>query len=72
MARAAVESSYTFAVVATDMANNEANATVEISVTDLNDNIPIFPECGNYRGEVSEDATIDTDVITVSVDHIVC
>eukprot|EP00057_Strongylocentrotus_purpuratus_P034310 XP_794702.3 PREDICTED: neural-cadherin [Strongylocentrotus purpuratus] len=66
VARAAVESSYMFAVVASDIANNEANATVEISVTDLNDNIPIFPECDNYRGEVSEDATIDTDVITVT------
>ncbi|XP_041454487.1 neural-cadherin isoform X3 [Lytechinus variegatus] len=66
MIAAATDSSYTFEVVATDQTGNSAMASVQVSFTDLNDNIPTFPNCGSYSGTVAEDAAIDTSIITVS------
>ncbi|XP_071785719.1 neural-cadherin-like isoform X1 [Asterias amurensis] len=58
---------YIFNVTATDNGNTHTSyAVVEVQVNDINDNSPVFPDCGTYAPEVSEDASDQTFVIKVT------
>ncbi|XP_072169186.1 neural-cadherin-like [Diadema setosum] len=60
------QSLYQFNISATDSTGLESMAMAEISVTDLNDNIPSFPDCGTYAPSISEDANNGDEVIQVT------
>ena len=60
------ESSYQFNISATDSMGLLDIAVADITVTDLNDNIPEFLNCSAYAPEVSEDAPFGTTVLQVS------
>lgn len=56
---------YSFTITATDSGGRSSLATVNITVSDVNDNSPV---CGEavYAGSIAESAAVASSVITVS------
>ena len=56
---------YTLGVTATDVGGRSAQSTVEISITDINDNSPVF-DPSSYSMTVYENATVNSTLISVT------
>ena len=57
--------SYSLNVRARDGGGLETSVTVNIMVSDVNDNSPYFPENDQYRSDVSEDMPVASEVVRV-------
>ncbi|XP_067654380.1 cadherin-23-like [Haliotis asinina] len=64
------EASYTIVVKASDngATPRSVEGTIAVSLDNVNDNAPVFDET-EYRANVSEDAVVDTPVITLNADE---
>ena len=56
---------YTLGVMATDGGSRSTQSTVEISITDINDNSPVFNPL-SYSVTVNENATINSTLVSVT------
>lgn len=56
---------YSFTITATDSGGRNSLATVNVTVSDVNDNSPV---CGEavYAGSIAESAAVSTSLISVS------